>query len=57
MTQLFSYIVHTYKALNEGEEVDATYFYFARAFEKLDYTVLLAKRQKYGIEGKALKWI
>ena len=56
-TKLLSHIEQIYKALNEGQEVDVIYLDFAKAFDKVDHAVLLAKLQKYGIEGRALKWI
>lgn len=45
------------KALNNGEEVDVIYLDYAKAFDKVDHEILLAKLRKYGIRGKVLKWI
>ena len=57
MTQLLSHIEQIYRALNNDDEVDVIYLDFAKAFDKVDHAVLLAKLEKYGIQGKALKWI
>ena len=57
MTQLISHIEQIYQALNNDEEVDVIYLDFAKAFDKVDHKVLMAKLQRYGIHGKALDWI
>ena len=57
MTQLLSHIEQIYQALNNDEEVDVIYLDFAKAFDKVDHKVLMAKLQRYGIHGKALEWI
>ena len=57
MTHLLSHIEQIYKALNDDEEVDVIYLDFAKAFDKVDHAVLLAKLSRYGIEGRALSWI
>ena len=45
------------KALNNGEEVDVIYLDYAKAFDKVDHDILLAKARKYGIRGKLLTWL
>ncbi len=57
MTQLLSHIEHIYSSLNNGDEVDVIYLDFAKAFDKVDHNILLAKLEKYGIGGRVLKWI
>ena len=57
MTQLLSHIEHIYSSLNSGDEVDVIYLDFAKAFDKVDHNVLLAKLERYGIGGRVLKWI
>ena len=57
MTQLISHVQQIYQALNKDEEVDVIYLDFAKAFNKVDHKVLIAKLQPYGIHGKALEWI
>ena len=43
--------------LDEGKNVDVTYFNYAKAFDKVSHQLLLNKLRAYGIEGKLLKWI
>ena len=57
MTQLLSHIEQIYKSLNNDDEVDVIYLDFAKAFDKVDHLVLLAKLERYGIKGKAFQWI
>ena len=57
MTQLLSHIEHIYSSLNSGDEVDVIYLDFAKAFDKVDHNVLLAKLERYGIGGRVFKWI
>ena len=57
MAQLLSHIEEIYTSLNNGDEVDIIYLDFAKAFDKVDHQVLLAKLKRYGIQGRALSWI
>ena len=57
MTQLLSHIDQIYQSLNSNEEVDVIYLDFAKAFDKVDHSILLAKLARYGIKGKAHQWL
>ena len=57
LTQLLSHVDNILKCLNEGDEVDAIYLDYAKAFDKVDHRILLAKLKRYGIKGKMLRWI
>ena len=43
--------------LQENNEVDVIYLDYAKAFDKVDHEILLAKLRRLGVKGKLLKWI
>ena len=43
--------------LDEGSNVDVIYLDFAKAFDKLDFGITLAKLNALGISGKVGKWL
>jgi len=45
------------EALDMGNNMDAVYFYFAKAFDSVPHQRLLMKIKGYGISGKIWKWI
>ena len=45
------------KALDAGEQVDALFIDFAKAFDKVPHERLCQKLLHYGITGKLLDWI
>jgi len=57
LTQLLSHVDNVLKTLNEGEEVDVIYLDYAKAFDKVDHKILLAKAKRYGISGQTLQWL
>ena len=57
LTQLLHHVDHILKCLNSGDEVDTIYLDYAKAFDKVDHQILLAKLKKYGITGKAHAWV
>ena len=57
LTQLIAHVEHIFQCLNSGEEVDVVYLDYAKAFDKVDHKILLAKLEKYGIRGKFFNWI
>ena len=57
LTQLISHVDNVLECLNNGEEVDTIYLDYAKAFDKVDHNILLAKLRKYGIKGKVYNWI
>ena len=57
LTQLLDHIDNILKILNCGDEVDVIYLDYAKAFDKVDHNILLAKAKRYGIQGKTLQWL
>ena len=57
LTQLLDHVDNTLKTLNSGDEVDVIYLDYAKAFDKVDHNILLAKAKRYGITGKTLQWL
>ena len=43
--------------MEQGDNVDVIYLYFSKAFDKVDYGLLLRKMHKIGLPGKIGKWI
>ena len=57
LTQLLSHVDNIIQNLLNGADTDVIYLDFAKAFDKVDHEVLLAKVRSYGISGKVYKWI
>ena len=57
LTQLLSHIDDIVKGLIDGADTDAIYLDFAKAFDKVDHRLLLAKMRKLGFHEKLVKWI
>ena len=45
LTQLIDHVDHILKTLYAGDEVDAIYLDYGKAFEKVDHQILLKKLQ------------
>ena len=57
VTQLIDHVDHVLKCLNSNDEIDVVYLDYAKAFDKVDHRILLAKLKRYGIRGKLYDWI
>ena len=57
LTQLLAHYDNIISQLEEGHNVDVIYLDFAKAFDKVDFNILLHKLEKHGIQGKLLAWI
>ena len=57
LTQLIEHVDTILKQLQDGNEVDVIYIDYAKAFDKVDINILIAKLERYGLRGKVLNWI
>ena len=57
LTQLLAHYDDIISKLEEGQNVDVVYLDFAKAFDKVDFNILLRKIEKLGIQGELLNWI
>ena len=57
LSQLLEHQDEILKDLEEGNNVDAVYLDFSKAFDKCDHGILLHKIKKLGIKGKLGKWL
>ena len=57
LSQLLIHVDDILQNLLEGNDTDAIYVDYAKAFDKVDHELLLAKVQSYGIQGKVLEWL
>ena len=57
LTQLLSHVDDIVKGLINGADTDAIYLDFAKAFDKVDHRLLLAKMRKLGFHEKLVEWI
>lgn len=57
LTNLTHYVDYITTNLDAGFEVHAVYTDFAKAFDTVNFKLLLSKLRSYGIGGNILKWI
>ena len=57
LSQLLDYHDRIISLLERGLNVDSIYLDFAKAFDKVDHKILLAKLSALGVRGKLLTWI
>ena len=56
-TQLLQVIEKLTEILDQGGAVDMIYIEFAKAFDTVPHTRLMAKLEGYGVTGQMLQWI
>jgi len=56
-TQLICHYNEIYEAVVEGKRIDTVYLDFAKAFDKVDHSILIKKVKDHGIGGKIGKWL
>ena len=57
LSQLLSHYEHILQLMEEGHEVDVIYLDFAKAFDKVDFDILLKKLHSLGVRGSLGRWI
>ena len=57
LTQLLHHFDRITKLLEEGKNVDVVYLDFAKAFDKVDFTITLQKLANMGVAAEILQWI
>ena len=57
LTQLLGHVDQILKNLLNGVETDVIYLDYAKAFDKVDHTILLKKLSLYGITGRLHAWL
>ena len=50
-------IKEIYEAVVEEKRIDTVYLDFAKAFDKVDHSILIKKVKEHGIGGKIGKWL
>jgi hypothetical protein len=57
LSQLIAHYDKILTLLDQGANVDVIYLDFAKAFDKLDFNITLAKLKSLGIDGKIGRWL
>ena len=57
LSELLCHMEEILHELSQGKNVDVVYLDYAKAFDKVDFNVLLKKLKHTGIQGKLLQWI
>ena len=57
ISQLIAHVEKILEDLEKGKNVDVVYLDFCKAFDKLDFNILLLKLKKYGICNKLGRWL
>ena len=57
LSQLLNHCNNVIKLLEEVYNVNVVYLDFSKAFDKLDFSMLLEKIKKVGINGRLARWL
>ena len=57
LTQLLQHMDYILNNYLDSSETDVIYLDYAKAFDKVDHSLLLKKVKSYGIQGNLYKWI
>jgi hypothetical protein len=56
-TQLIEFVDDISKNIQEGRQTDILIMDFAKAFDKVNHSLLIHNLRYYGIDGKTTRWI
>ena len=57
LSQLISHYEHILQLIEEGFDVDVIYLDFAKAFDKVDFDIILKKLRSLGVKHRIGRWI
>ena len=57
LSQLLNHVEEIIRTWEDGKVTDTIYLDFAKAFDKVDYGILLSKLRAIGFSGYLLKWL
>ena len=57
LTQMLDHFDDIYEGFTRGEDTDSIYLDYAKAFDKVDFDLLILKLKKYGFGNKLVDWI
>ena len=57
MTNLLAFFDAATESFDKGKQLDVSYLYFSKAFDKVPHKRLGLQLNSHGIKGKALNWI
>ena len=57
LSQLLDHFDDVLTKLQSGDNVDVIYLDFAKAFDKVDFNLVIQKMKSLGIQGNIIKWI
>ena len=56
-TQLLNFTDELYTTIEKGNQADVIIMDFAKAFDKVNHSLLIHKLKHYGVQGQVLNWI
>ena len=57
LSELLAHYEEIMENANDGKGTDTIYLDFAKAFDKVDHSILMKKLKNVGIGGNLLRWI
>ena len=57
LTQMLDHFDDIYEGFTRGEDTDSIYLDYAKAFDKVDLSLLILKLKRYGFQEKLINWV